>query len=328
MTRKTKYKINSGFVPFSACADRFVCDGYRDSMPLADQIREMAKVEGVRGVGFDYPAQVTEADIPGAVQVVEECGFELTGFEIGLYPHRKFKLGSIANTDPGIRREAVEISKKCLDVAAKLNAREVLLWPGQDGFDYPFQVDYNDTWKYMFDSVGEIAAHRSDVKIAIEYKPKEPRANCYIRNAGVLLWMLKCIDMPNLGGAVDFGHSLVAGENPAEAVAMVADAGKLFMVHLNDNYRDWDHDLMVASVNWKETLEFLYYVVRSGYDGWYTMDVFPYRENGHDAIQACVESTEYYLDLAKNIPEKELKKAFAQSDAIKSQQVLREYLFK
>lgn len=326
--RQTKYRIGSGFTPFSPCAERFVGEGYRDPMPLERQIAAMAAVEGMRGIALDYPAQFGDTQAAEVKKLYESFGFELATLELGLYPYRKWKLGSLSAPDPGIRREAVEMSRKGLEIAREMNAWDVLLWPGQDGFDYPFQVDYNASWRRLIDGIGEIASHAPDVRIAIEYKPKEPRANCFIRNAGVLLWLLKTVGLPNVGATIDLGHSLVAGENPAEAAALLAGEGKLFQVHLNDNYRDWDHDLIVGSVHFIETLEFLYYIENSGYDGWYLMDVFPYREDGGAAIQQCVRNTERLLDMARAVPGNELAKALSAADSAASIEALWSALFK
>jgi len=41
----------------------------------------------------------------------------------------------------------------------------------------------------------------------------------------------------------------MAFENPAEAVYLLASSGKLYHTHFNDNYRDWDHDMIVGSVH-------------------------------------------------------------------------------
>lgn len=60
-----------------------------------------------------------------------------------------------------------------------------------------------------------------------------------------------------------------AYENPAETVALLKRYGdKLFHVHMNDNYRYWDDDMIVGSVHTIETLEFFYWLQRTGYDGW------------------------------------------------------------
>lgn len=324
--KQTRYKIGSGLVPFSPCVDRFVGQGYRDPMPLAKQIAAMAKVEGMRGVALDYPAQFDDSQVVEVKKLYESQGFELATLELGLYPDRKWKLGTLSSTDPGVRRDAIEMSRRGLEIARDMKAWDVLLWPGQDGFDYPFQADYDECWKLLIDGIGDVASHAPDVRVAIEYKPKEPRAHCFIRNAGILLWLLKTVDLPNVGATIDFGHSLVAGENPAEAAALLAGEGKLFQVHLNDNYRDWDHDLIVGSVHFVETLEFLYYIVKSGYEGWYLMDVFPYREDGGAAIRQCVANTERLLDIAHKVPQEELRAALNKMDAVATIKMLYEMM--
>jgi len=224
--------------------------------------------------------------------LLQETGLELATLEAGIYPDRKWKLGTLTSPDPGIRREAIALSKRALELTAELGAADLLFWPGQDGFDYPFQVDYQESWKLLIDGLGEIAAHQPSVRISIEYKPKEPRTNIYVRNAGVILYLLKTLDMPNVGATLDYGHSLVAGENPAEAAVLLTREGKLFQIHVNDNYRDWDHDLIVGVVSFWETLEFFYWLEKLGYDGWLIMDVFPYREDGMAAFQQCVRNIE------------------------------------
>ena len=183
-----KYKIASGFAPFSPCSDRFNVQGYRDPMTLEEQFAAASKIEGLEGTGLDYPYQFQSAE---AVRpLLDRYGLAFVTLEIGLYPDRKWKKGTYTAPDPGIRREAIEMSKKALDVAAELGAEDVLMWPGQDGFDYPFESDYLKYWALLVQATQEVALHRPDVKIAIEYKKQEPRVNCYIRNAGTLLTAL------------------------------------------------------------------------------------------------------------------------------------------
>ena len=307
-------KIASGFAPFSPCADRFNPAGYREPMSLREQFEEAAKVEGLGGVGLDYPYQFTRAE--EVRPLVEQTCLKFVTLEIGLYPDRKWKNGTYTAPDPGIRREAVEMSKEALDAAAELGAEDVLMWPGQDGFDYPLQSDYLKFWALMVEGISEVAAHRPDVKIAIEYKRMEPRTNCYVRNAGVLLALLADVGMKNVGGCIDLGHSLAAGENPGESVALLHRAGKLFQVHVNDNYRDWDHDLIVGSVTFWETLEFFYWLRRSGWDGWHILDIFPYRIDGLEALRQGVKRTRFFVELAGRIDSDGFRDALSKADVL------------
>jgi len=309
-----QYRIASGFAPFSPCADRFNVAGYREPLSLEQQFAAAARIRGFEGVGLDYPYQFTEAE---AVRpLLQKTGLEFVTLEIGLYPDRKWKDGTYTAPDPGVRREAIAMSWRALEVAAELGAVDVLMWPGQDGFDYPFQSDYRKFWQLLVDGIGEVGSHRPDVKIAIEYKKQEPRTNCYIRNAGVLLALLRDVGLPNVGGCIDLGHSLACGENPGEAVVLLERAEKLFQVHVNDNFRDWDHDLILGSVSFWETLEFFYWLRRCGWSGWHILDIYPYRLDGSAALQEGVERTRFFIDLAERIDTAGFRDGLARADVI------------
>ena len=98
------------------------------------------------------------------------------------------------------------------------------------------------------------------------------------------------VGLPNVGVTIDTGHSLVAGENVAEAAVLLAtQGGKLFHLHFNDNYRSWDDDMIVGSVHLVEFVELWFWLQELGYQGWYSMDQYPYREDGQGALRASVE---------------------------------------
>src|SRR3546814_7643097 len=59
----------------------------------------------------------------------------------------------------------------------RFGADYVKLWPGQDGWDYPFQVDHKALWRLSIDGIGELASQNPDLKFVIEYKPREPRVH-------------------------------------------------------------------------------------------------------------------------------------------------------
>ena len=87
----------------------------------------------------------------------------------------------------------------------------------------------------------------------------------------------------------------MAYESAAESAALLQYFGdKLFYMHFNDNWRLWDDDMTVGSVHTVEMLELLYWLDRMDYDGWYALDIFPYRENG---IRAAAESIRWIKGL-------------------------------
>jgi xylose isomerase len=64
----------------------------------------------------------------------------------------------------------------------------------------------------------------------------------------------------------------------------LSQAGKLFLVHVNDNYRNWDWDMIPGSVNTWDLVELMFYLEEIGYHGWMTSDVAPFRL---DPVKTC-----------------------------------------
>ena len=74
---------------------------------------------------------------------------------------------------------------------------------------------------------------------AIEYKLKEPRTRLLWSTATATLVNIEDTGVDNLGVVIDFGHSLFAKENPAEALHLLHARGRLVDIELDDNYREW-----------------------------------------------------------------------------------------
>ena len=86
------------------------------------------------------------------------------------------------------------------------------------------------------------------------------------------------IDRPNIGATLDYCHMLMKHDNPAYGADILGSRGRLFGVHLNDGYGRFDDGLMVGTVTLPQTLEFLYYVKKHGFDHAVYFDTFPKRE--------------------------------------------------
>ena len=78
---------------------------------------------------------------------------------------------------------------------------------------------------------------------------------------------------------------------------------KLFQVHLNDNYKNADPDMIFGTVNFWENLEFMYYLIQTDFDGWCSVDIIANRENREDSFRACVRLIEKYYEMAGRLVE-------------------------
>ena len=281
-------KIDAATVPFSSRGDRFVREGYQKGDEFPRQLEMIAKIKGVTGIALDYPSQYEDPYY--LKKLLDNIGLKLGMTEIDMYSTEKWKFGSITSSDKQIRKDAISLIKRGIDAAVEAGGSDVQLWLGQDGYEYPFQSNFNDSWKRLLDSIEEVVDYRPDMKITIEYKSKEPRAKCYISTIGKALFICERIRKPNVGITLDVGHSLMAMENPAESAVIAMQSGRLFHLHLNDNYRDWDHDLIPGTVNLWDTIELFYWLEKMNFDGWYGIDIYPYREDGFLALKKTVEN--------------------------------------
>ena len=281
-----KNKLGACLPTFGSCADRYCLSGYGGGGSTMEEMLDLAvQVECLDGLEIVGNWHVNDSNIDQVKQLFKARNLEISMVVPDLWTQAKWGKGSLASQDAGIRKAAVAEVQKSMDWAAGVGCSFVDVWPGQDGFDYPLQANFTEAWKWLKDGIEECAAHRDDVKVLVEYKLKEPRTHCYINSAAKTILLIDSI--PNTGVLLDIGHSMAAGENIAEAAALLDDYGYLDYLHLNDNYRVWDDDMMVASVNIPETLELVFWLKKLNYNGWLTLDIFPYREDKIPVVENC-----------------------------------------
>jgi len=307
-------KIDAATTAFGSCADRFVKRGYREGYPFEQQLELLAQIDGIRGVALDFPSQYEDPDV--LRRQLDAVGLQLGMTEIDMYSLAKWKHGSLSSTDDRVRGEAIELVKRGIDAAIEAGGADVQLWLGQDGYEYPFQSDLNESWARLLAAVDEVVNYRPEMKITVEYKIKEPRTRCFIATVGKALYVCERVNRPNVGITLDVGHSLMALENPAESAVLALQRGRLFHLHLNDNYRDWDHDMIPGTVNLWETVEMFYWLERLGFDGWYGIDIYPYREDGARALRRTVESIYKFREMARRLLALDLQSLQHDSDAV------------
>jgi sugar phosphate isomerase/epimerase len=123
-------------------------------------------------------------------------------------------------------------------------------------------------------------------------------------------------------------HALIAYENVAESVAMLKKYGdKLFHIHMNDNYGYWDDDMIAGSIHTIPYIEFIYWLKRTGYGGWVSMDQYPYMEDGREAVN---ESLEWMITLEKIVDSmnpNEVESVIKKGNAPEANRMLRKYMF-
>lgn len=279
---KVKHSIMIGLM--GRQADRF--HEYSPTRSFTERIEMCKQVKGVQGIEVIYPSDFGKPN--ETEKLIRDSGFEVSAVNLNVKSDTKWRRGSFSAQDPKVREAAVGDMKICMDLANVLGSNMVTCCPLADGHDYNFQIDYTERWHYLLEGIREAARYRSDVKIALEYKPNEIRNYIVLPNVGTTLYLCSQIGLPNVGVTVDSGHALVANETPAQSICLAADAGRLFYVHLNDNTRNFDWDMIPATVNLWDFLEILLYLDKFSWSNWFSYDVMTRQGDLVKQIQSTI----------------------------------------
>jgi xylose isomerase len=281
-------RYGAGIWHFATYVDRYATDGYGESRSIIDAIDLAGQVRDLSVVDLNWPFFGGDFSNDDVKVALDRNNLSVIGITPEIYT-RTFAKGSFTNPDPGVRRLAHELISDAADVVRYFGADYVKLWPGQDGWDYPFQVDHGALWKASLDGVGQLASENPDLKFVIEYKPREPRVHMSFDSVARTLLGIEKIGLPNVGILLDFGHALFGGESPADSAQLAIDYGRLFGMDVNDNLRSWDDDMVAGTIHPIELFEFFYTLRKNNWEGVWQLDQFPFREDSVEAANHAID---------------------------------------
>lgn len=320
-----QYEFGAGIWMFQQFIDRYATDAYGPPVDTLEAIERAAQVSDIKVLDINYPFAGEGVTIAQVRETLQRTGLRAQAITPHLYM-REFQNGSFTNPDPAVRRKAIELGKRAIEVAHALDAKYVKFWPGQDGFDYPFQADYRRLWDYSVEGVRTVAQSDPQMQFAIEYKAKEPRTHMLFSSAARTLLAIEDMGVANVGIVFDLGHSFFARETPADSLYLISRRGKLVSVELNDNWREWDDDMAVGSVHLLETLEFLYALRQINWQGPLLLDQFPFREDAIAAGRASIRTIRALESLLDRLDPGALTTAQDRQDALAAQHLVLDLL--
>jgi xylose isomerase len=322
----SEQRFGAGIWHFATYVDRYATDGYGDPRTVIDAIDLAGRVRDLSVVDLNYPFFGGDFTLEQVGDALKRNGLGVIGITPEIYT-RTFAKGSFTNPDPGVRRLAHELVTEAAGVVRHFGADYVKLWPGQDGWDYPFQVDHGALWKASLDGVGALASENPDLKFVIEYKPREPRVHMSFDSVARTLLGIEKIGLPNIGILLDFGHALYGGESPADSAQLAIDYGRLFGMDVNDNMRGWDDDLVAGTVHPIELFEFFYTLEKNGWTGVWQLDQFPFREDSVEAANVAIDFLKGVQKALGKLDVAALREAQARHDALTAAKLVRQALF-
>jgi len=319
-------KFGAGIWHFATYVDRYATDGYGEPRSILEAIDLAGQVRDLSVVDLNWPFFGGDFTNDQVKEALARNDLSVVGITPEIYT-RVFAKGSFTNPDPGVRKLAHELVTNAADVVRDFGADYVKLWPGQDGWDYPFQVDYGTLWKHSMDGVGQLASENPDLKFVIEYKPREPRVHMSYSSVARTLLAIEKIGLPNVGILLDFGHALFGGESPADSAQLAIDYGRLFGMDVNDNLRQWDDDMIAGTVHPIELFEFFYTLEKNNWEGVWQLDQFPFREDSVDAANSAIDFLKAVQRALGKLDKQGLQEAQSRHDAVTATRLAQQALF-
>jgi xylose isomerase len=325
-------KTSLGIWAFGPMATRFVPGGYKPELAGQSTVERVRHaVAGLEGLIDDYEFHYPQELSPENLDAVRDAldGHGIYAICTGLHLDSRFGKGGLASPDRATREEALRRTLEAADFAGELGAHFVI-WPGIEGYNYPFQTPYRESWEWFVDGIGQAAERCAGhgIKLFLEHKNSEPAMKILMRNVGMTLHVihkLRTQGIDNVQVNMDWQHLLMNRENLAEYAALLAAEGLLGHQHANSGWGDFDDDNMVGATAFMETLELAVELRRAGYGEngeRLGFDLYPYTEDAVAAVERSVLQWRFIDGVAARIDDVALREAQAQKDAVRAYELV------
>jgi len=325
-------KTSLGIWALGSMVTRFVPAGYQPQWAgetTAEKVRRAVEGLGdlIDGYEFHYPSELSPDNLDEVRAALGD--HDIYCVAAGLHLEPRFGKGGLSSPDDRVRDEALKRTLDAVDFAGELGAH-FIIWPGIEGYNYPFQTPYQDTWARFLDGIGQAAqrAQERGVTIFLEHKNSEPAMKILMRNIGMTLHVIHTLRRQGLDSVkvnMDWQHLIMNGENLAEYAALLAAEGLLGHQHANSGWGTFDDDNMVGATAFMETIELALELRRAGYgDGGERLgfDLYPYTEDSVAAVRRSVLQWRFIDSVAARIDDAALREAQAAKDAVRAYELV------
>jgi len=325
-------RTSLGIWAFGSMVTRFVPGGYQPEWANEDMpTRVRRAVAGLEGLiddyEFHYPQELSQQNLDAVREALGDHGVYCIASGLHLDP--RFGRGGLVSADADLRADARRITCEAAEFAGSIGAH-FIVWPGIEGYNYPFQTPYAESWQWFLDGIAEAAevCAGHGVKLFLEHKNSEPAMKILMRNVGMTLHVIHTLrdrGIENVQVNMDWQHLIMNGESLAEYAALLSDIGLLGHQHANDGWGTFDDDNMVGTIRFMETLELALEFRRIGYGEHgerLGFDLYPYTEDAVAAVRRSVLNWRFIEGVAARIDDEALREAQARKDAVRATELV------
>ena len=239
----------------------------RDPYEKADDAAQVHKYTGVAPIMAVHIPWDKVDDYAALSAHAHAAGIKIGAVNANVFQDDDYKLGSICNPDPRVRKKALAHLLECVDIMDATGSRDLKLWFA-DGTNYPGQDDIAARQDRLAEALAAVYARLGDgQRMLLEYKLFEPS----FYTTDVPDWGTALLHCQALGDkaqvVVDTGHH-APGVNIEFIVALLLKSGKLGGFDFNSRFYA-DDDLMVGAADPFQLFRIMHEVVKAAalYEG-------------------------------------------------------------
>ncbi len=191
--------------------------------------------------------------------------------------------------DPDYRENRIKHTINCLKLASRLGANNISVEPGGPVYNTSMKKDYLNLFLKGLNKVIP-SAEEEKIKILVE-----PEPGLLLETSDEFLQFIKNFDSEFIGLNFDIGHFFCVKEDPSEVVYKLREY--LGHVHLAD-IKNRTHNHLIPGLGDIDFIRVFRSLADIGYDGFITVELYPYKENPKEA---ATRSYKYLTNILSNL---------------------------
>jgi len=229
-----------------------------------EKVDDAARVHALTGVAptvaLHIPWDVVD-DYRALADHAAERGVAVGAINSNVFQDDDYKLGSVTNPDPRVRRKATDHLLDCVAIMDKTGSRDLKLW-FSDGLNYPGQDNLARRQDRLAEALREVYDRLGDdQRMLVEYKLFEPAFYATdIPDWGTAF--AHCVELgPKAQVVIDTGHH-APGTNIEFIVSFLLRQKRLGAFDFNSRFYA-DDDLMVGAADPFQLFRIMHEIVRA-----------------------------------------------------------------
>ena len=282
-----------------------------------DMVYELAAC-GLKAIEGHYGWEINPENLHLYKKLRKETGLHITQIGGTAFFHREFEFGSLSNPVAKIRDSATKKLVEVMKFAKEADADAVGLWPGGDGYTYPYGHSFCQMWEFFEGALADAMDEVPGVMVRVESKPCEPIPNNIYRTSGDALLLARDVEarLKNpvnrklladgfclVGMQPEIGHIRMAYEDTPYVFARICREGRMSHPHFNSQpLGNYDQDLNIGVVEWDQAEAGLLALKMAGFKECIGIDINPERMSPVKAVKNNIRVLEIMNERIERLP--------------------------